>query len=61
MNKNTLIVIILIVLIVLSGAQVVEIGNLKNKVSSGSATYSNQQQQQVNAPSSQAPAMIGGC
>ncbi|MBS3140715.1 hypothetical protein J4405_01055 [Candidatus Woesearchaeota archaeon] len=63
MDKNILLVIILIGLIILGTVQAVQINNLKGKiVGNTGATYSSNSQYPAASPvTNSQPAMVGGC
>lgn len=68
MERNTLITILLVGLVILAGAQAVEITGVKSKITGeissdyeSSSTNAGQQATRYSAPQTSAPSMVGGC
>ena len=62
MDKQVLVAIALALLLIISGVQAIEIGNLKEAIAEGQITGASAGQQGNDIPAQQsAPAMVGGC
>ena len=69
MERDTLITILLVGLVILAGAQAIEITGVKSKITgeTGSSDYgassasTSQQATRYSAPQTSAPSMVGGC
>lgn len=62
MDKQVLVIIALALVLLISGVQAIEIGNLKEAIAEGQITGASAGQQNSDIPAQQsAPAMVGGC